>query len=168
LLLIAIYAAVLVLTLAASIPSRRRILVKGRAFFILNLGFVVAGVAAELAGARFPTAPWLTLSAIALSTGWLARSRWVLLHVNRDETDAVVAKSLARVLVKARLEGGRFTLAPPARAASLQVAALPGEVAILSFAGDWHQNKARLAMAYLAKQFHGILPPIVIHLHDTR
>jgi hypothetical protein len=144
--------------------AREPVALKGRTVFEVNVAFVALGSALQLFGARFPVALWLLLSTVALLAGWMVDRSWILVHTDHDKASAIVAMSLARLLVKAKVDGGRYRLEAPARSTSINVTAWPGGIVVLNFSGDWHQNKVRLARAYLAKQFRGVLPPVVIRL----
>lgn len=144
--------------------AREPVALKGRVVSALNVAYVAVGAALQLSGAHFPVALWLSLSALALLTGWLVDRSWILVHTDQAKASATVAMSLARLLVKAQVDGRVYRIEAPARSASITVIAWPGPVVVLKFDGDWHQNKARLTRAYLAKQFRGVLPPVVIRL----
>ena len=163
-LLLASYVLLVAVIAAGLLLAREPVALKGRAIFALNGAFVAAGAALQLLGAHFPVALWLLLSAVALLAGWVVDRIWILVHTDQDSASATVAMSLNRLLIKAKVDGRRYRLEAQPRSASINVMAWRDGIVVLNFSGDWHQNKVRLARGYLAKQFRGVLPPVVIRL----
>jgi hypothetical protein len=164
LLLLASYVVLLAAVAGELLLVHEPVALKGRFVLAVNVAFVAVGAAFELLGARFPVALWLSLSAVALLAGWLVDRSWILLHTDQERASATVAMSLARLLVKATVDGRFYRMEGVARSASIGIVTWPGGIVVLNFGGDWHQNKLRLARAYLSKQFRGVLPPVVIRL----
>ena len=162
--LLASYVVLLAAIAGGLLLAREPVALKGRVVLALNVAFVAVGAALQLLGAHFPVALWLSLSAVALLTGWLVDRSWMLVHTDADKAGATVAMSLARLLVKAKVDGSVYRIDAPAGSTSINVMAWPAGIVVLNFSGDWHQNKVRLARAYLSKQFRGVLPPVVIRL----
>jgi len=106
----------------------------------------------QLLGARFPVALWLS----PFSTGAADRMdcrpeldpgahRPGQGRRNRGHERCPAARAGEGEWKALRLEA-------PGRSASINVLGGPAGIVVLNFSGDWHQNKLRLARAYLAKQ----------------
>ena len=162
--LLASYAILVAVIAAGLLLAREPAALKGRVILALNVAFVTLGAALQFFGAHFPTAPWILLSVLALLVGWMVDRSWFLVHISQEKTMASVAMSMARLLVKTKVDRGRYSVEASGRSASIEVLGWPAGIVVLNFGGDWHHNKLRLVRAYLAKQFRGVLPPLVIRL----
>jgi len=143
--------------------SPETVLLTGRGWFRLNTIFLAV---AALVGVRERASPlaWLGLAVVTLAVSLIAWRRWVLFKPKAGRTALLIEGALRRVLLPFRKHDDTYQLLIGTAPLSLEAGFhLPG-LQVLKFDGDWHQNKARLAAALLAKQFRGVFPVLKLRV----
>lgn len=160
---IACYAVLLGLGLLSIGSSRQTVLLTGRGWLRFTLIFLAI---AALVGVRdrFSLISWLALAVAALALSWGLSATWLLFKPDRQRTPGLIEEALARVLVPFRRHHEAYDLLLGPIPLSLEIGPQWPGLQVLKFHGDWHQNKARLAAALLAKQFRGVLPPLTFRV----
>ena len=149
-----IYLAIIVIGTVSVAARQGPILLTGRRWFWLN----AIALAAQVVVRPAPTALWIVLFGLLGVTAWLSRTSWFVFKAQPSTIRSAIESRLRRVLVQ-------FT--PVGEGCQLDLAGGPAGIGIrrpfrwvlmLTFDGNWQQNKARVVQAFLMKFFEPIIP----------
>jgi hypothetical protein len=157
---VAAYAAALIVWLIILAMGRQPTLWKGLALVYLNGALIAVLLAVMLVRQQRPGFGLSILGALLLASAAAARNVWLLLHIDRAETDRVLEKCFAQTRTQFEKTGQGYTVRA---GGEMQIAVAPMLTAhAVRFAGTSNSKKGQLIRALIAKQFRPSFPALRI------
>ena len=159
---IAAYVATVILWLTSLGTRSEPTLLKGRVVVFLNGAFVVASVVALLIRRERPGADLIVFDIVLVASAILFGRVWLLLHIPRDEAEAILEKCFAQTRARyERAPNGYTVSAAGAEMAVAMSESFRGALRI-RFSGARTSKKAGLIRALVGKQFRPPFPTLRI------
>ena len=129
------------------------IVLRGRSVLWLN-GIAFA---AHLVFRPSPARVWLPLFAIIFGVSWFGVHTWFVVKEDPATLANAIETRLRRVLVEFSRDPNGYRLSFGGQPASIRVRGWPG-FQTLTFAGNWQDNRAKVAQRFLSKYGEPLIP----------
>lgn len=149
-----VYLGIIVIGTVSVAVRHGPIVLTGRRWFWLN----AIAFAAQAVVRPAPAALWIVLFALLGAASWFSRRSWFVFKTAPSTIRSAIDTRLRRVLVQFTSVGEGYQLDLAGGPAGIRIRQpLPG-LLVLTFDGNWQQNKARVVQAFLMKYFEPVIP----------
>ena len=130
------------------------ILLRGRALLWFNgIAFVL-----QVLFRPFPALVWVPLFAIIFGVSWVARDAWFIFKADPTALAGAIETRLRRMLFEFTNARDGYQIAFGSGTASIRLQRPFRWLQVLTFGGNWPENRAKLARQFLGKYFEPVIP----------
>jgi hypothetical protein len=130
------------------------IVVRGR--YVLSLNGIA--FAAHVLLRPTPALVWLPLFAVIFGVSWFGVQSWFVFKEDPAALANAIETRLRRVLVEFSRDQDGYQLSFGGRPASIRFRRILPGFQTLTFSGNWHDNKAKVAQRFLSKYGAPVVP----------
>lgn len=149
-----VYLAIILIGTLSVAARHEPILLTGRRWLWLN----TLALAGQLVIRPAPPALWIVLFGLLGATAWFSRTSWFVFKAQPSTIRSAIESRLQRVLVQFTPVEEGYQLDLAGGPAGIRIRQPFRWVLMLTFDGNWQQNKARVVQAFLMKFFEPIIP----------